>query len=120
MSKIKELKAAFEASTPGEWEAQDNANAVAYAGWELANISEVPQSVFAVAMPEHEAKFIALAHNLMPQLLAAAEMVRRARSLIAEAVDVHIYNVENGEVPDPDCRYMAFLNDSKTLLKELK
>lgn len=64
--------------------------------------------------------FVALAPGMMPQLLEAAEMLSRARNLIAEAVNMHIYNIEDGETPDADCQYMAFLKDAKRLMGELK
>jgi hypothetical protein len=39
------------------------------------------------------------------------ELLKRARDLIAQAMTVHIYDEDNGDVPDPDCSYTALLKD---------
>ena len=65
-------------------------------------------------------RFMDLILETTPELLEAAAMVSRARNLIAEAVNLHIYDEDNGDKPEPDCPYMAFLQGSKELLGRLK
>jgi hypothetical protein len=79
---IEKLKASYEATTQGEWVADDNRTAMAYAGWELVAVDEVPPRVFAVAMPQPEAEFIALARNMMPALLEAWQLLGIAVAVI--------------------------------------
>ena len=50
----------------------------------------------------------------------AAELLKTARSLIAEAMDTHIYNEADGDAPDVDCPYAKFLVDADAVLKEVK
>ena len=71
MSKLEELKAAYEAAGSGHWAVDNNTNALAYPGWELIDLSVIPPCVFAVAGTEARFKFIALAHNNMAALLEA-------------------------------------------------
>lgn len=73
MSKLAELKAAYEAAGSGHWVVDNNTNALAYPGWELIDLSVIPPCVFAVAGTEARFKFIALAHNNMAALLEAVE-----------------------------------------------
>ena len=67
-----------------------------------------------------EMRLVTMAVNALPTLLEAAELVSQARSLISEAVNEHIYDEDNGDVPEPDCRFMAFLKAAKTLQEKLK
>lgn len=69
MDKIKELKAAFEASTPGEWRIGD-AGATVF-GPKTGAPS--PETVAAVRK-KINAEFITLAHNAMPDLLDAVRL----------------------------------------------
>lgn len=126
MTKLEQLKAAFEASTQGRWKllapgAPDGVGECRPFG----AVVPAPHRIISAegrtaAEAEANTEFIALAHNLMPHLLEAAELVTRACSLIAEAMDTHIYNEADGEGPDADCEYLGFLNDTKTLLEKLK
>ena len=75
MTKLEELKAAYEAAGSGAWEVDNNQSAFAFPGWELIDTSTVPPSVFAVAGTEDRFKFITLSHNLMPTLLEAVELL---------------------------------------------
>lgn len=110
MRKLEELKAAYEASAPGEWEA---------IGARIGNpIAGITAETFGKT-PYENAEFIALAHNLTPTLLQAAKLLQTAHDLVAEAVNVHIYDFDNGDVPDADCNYMAFLDSSKATLTKL-
>ena len=72
MTKLEELKAAFEAATPGEWEPLMTCG-------ELHVCTPVNEGcdVGTVCVPyeRSDAEFIALAHNLMPQLLEAVEVM---------------------------------------------
>ena len=54
-----------------------------------------------------EQRLIVTAINLLPV----------ARNLIAEAMDNHIYNEADGEVPGEDCQYAAFLKEADAVLK---
>lgn len=47
---------------------------------------------------------------------AQYELVSRARNLVAEAMDQHIYNEADGEEPEDDCQYAQFLRDADTFL----
>lgn len=78
MTKLEELKAAYVAAGSGTWEADNNCNALAFPGWELVDTSTIPHCVFAVAGTEERFRFIALAHNLMPKLLEAVELLELA------------------------------------------
>ena len=80
MTKLEELKAAFEAATPDEWE-----------NWPSANGDDDPKPFRIDVVGGHpegdlinawvdnddDAVFIALAHNLMPHLLEAATELAR-------------------------------------------
>lgn len=77
MNKIEELRKAYEAVRPGAWAAVDNTDTGAFyfPGWALQNLTSTPPSTFSIALPQEEARLIALAHNLMPLLLEAADLV---------------------------------------------
>lgn len=84
MTKIEELKAAFDAATAGEWD------------FHVADNSEPPYSAVTATWGEdllrhrlgvtsraqHDVNFIALAHNMMPQLLGAVELLSAALPII--------------------------------------
>jgi len=83
MTKLEELKAAYEAATPGEWEGTFN-NDKRYSEGEIqsqagliAIIAGLNYGAWRDAEDEGNSEFaantnfIALAHNLMPQLLEA-------------------------------------------------
>lgn len=86
MIRLEELKEAFAASTPGEW-------------WYSGNRTDDRFSVSAILVgnavvcdtrfsnKENNATFIAQAHNLMPHLLAAVEMVNYAVDVFEGACD---------------------------------
>lgn len=82
MNKIEELRKAYEAVRPGAWAAVDNTNAIEFAGWELVDLASIPQRTFAIALPQEEARLIALAHNLMPALLAAVATLEQVRDYV--------------------------------------
>lgn len=53
-------------------------------------------------------------------IVAAINLLPVARNLIAEAMDIHIYNEADGEVPDEDCQYVAFLKEADAVLKGIE
>jgi hypothetical protein len=65
---------------------------------------------------EHE--LIVEMRRHLPQMLRAVEALEIARGLVAEAMDVHIYN--DDEQPDEDCNYAAFLKQADEILEGLK
>lgn len=77
MTKLEELKAAYEAATPGEWEPLMTCG-------ELHVCTPVNEGcdVGTICVPYErpDATFIALSHNLMPTLLEAVEA---AQNLVA-------------------------------------
>lgn len=83
-TKLEELKAAYEAASSGEWilfdsEVSEGAKGVMVSG-------DFGVDVCAMSNTEHVGyenndKFIALAHNLMPQLLEAVEVLRELREV---------------------------------------
>ena len=73
MTKLNELKVAFEAATPGEWTAPGFNSQ----GGKVACLLDNPDGLRLVSgnFERADAKFIALAHNLMPQLLEAVDLL---------------------------------------------
>lgn len=53
-------------------------------------------------------------------LARALNMLGEARTLIDEALTVHIYDAANGETPEPDCQYVVMSKDIANLIDELK
>ena len=94
MTKIEELKAAFEAATPGEWESQgfaiSNIQTERIRGGVLANITGHGMTQ---EYAEKTATFIALAHNLMPQLLEAVELL----DWVTRCATADVAGLEDGE-----------------------
>lgn len=133
---IEELRKAYEAATPGIQSVDEENFAttmeiqadqlVETVGTEREWVSvcigdeeDALAEVVALAHPTN-ARFIALAHNAFPALLKAVELLSDARNLIAEAMDNHIYNEADGEVPDENCQYAAFLKEADAVLKGVK
>ena len=73
MTKLEELKAAFEAATPGEWTAPGFNSQ----GGKVACLLDNPDGLRLVSgnFERADAKFIALAHNMMPTLLEAIDLL---------------------------------------------
>ena len=84
MTKLAELKAAFEAATPGEW------------WYAAANETEYECGVgdFPISVPttKANAQFIALAHNAMPMLLEAVEALKSIKQALAGNPQVRVGN----------------------------
>ena len=74
MTKLNELKVAYEAATPGEWTAPGFNSQ----GGKVACLLDNPDGLRLVSgnFKRPDATFIALAHNLMPQLLEAVELLK--------------------------------------------
>ena len=68
MNKLEELKAAYEAATPGEWW-----YAAASETEYETGVGDIPLSV---PTTRTNAQFIALSHNAMPMLLEAAQALK--------------------------------------------
>lgn len=76
MSKFEELKAAYAAATPGEW----NARQLGKTGyWQLVTGGQaLPLERAQQTSTDPDREFIALAHNAMPALLEAVELLKMA------------------------------------------
>ena len=86
MTKLEELKAAYDAATPGEWTVKQqreyrvcNSRVICDKGYAVAQgySSDSNHKAYKDLWAEAEGNtaFTALAHNLMPQLLEAVELI---------------------------------------------
>ena len=96
MTKLEELKAALAASTPGEWAVKQereykacNSRVLCDKGYTVAqgyssdtSHGKTYRELWAEA--EGNTNFIALAHNLMPQLLEAVNHLAECQELVRE------------------------------------
>lgn len=101
MTKIEELKAALEAATPGEWrtfEDDESTDVMDKHGDHILTMCGLNDS--------RDAAFIALAHNLMPTLLEAVELLETVSS--ARACQDHEFDVD------------AWFKQVRSLLGDLK
>ena len=73
MTKLEELKAAYEAATPGEWWEDDDGFVAAGHGDSYRTVADARCDV--APFSDANTEFIALAHNLMPTLLEAVELL---------------------------------------------
>ena len=71
MTKLEELKAAYEAATKGEWDISRHATPESHPQYGV--YAEGQQNDLAIVRGDANAQFIALAHNAMPVLLEAVE-----------------------------------------------
>ena len=87
MTKLEELKAALEAATPGEWHQKS---------WHKGAVLDGEGRMVAAAYVPNDARVIALAHNLMPQLLEAVRWADATREWVEacfpEYADVEVIN----------------------------
>ena len=95
MTKLEELKAAYGSATTGEW--VTGKGDTAYYPLQIRCVSSDWDSLIAAfhswdAQKESNAKFIALAHNLMPTLLEAVELLETVGS--ARACQDHEFDVD--------------------------
>lgn len=84
MTQLEELKAAYGAATPGEWVTGKNGG-TAYYPLQIRCVSNDWDSLITAfhswdAQKESNATFIALSHNLMPQLLEAVDLLETVSS----------------------------------------
>lgn len=105
MTKLEELKAAYEASTPGKWETSVLMSEQGPKEWTvcmegggdmLADMTNCPGE-------QANAEFVALAHNLMPVLLEAHEQaaqLEKAMAVIAERGGDYTQNIVNDALHD--------------------
>ena len=109
MTKLKELQAAYEAATKGEWATEKGGTA--YYPLQIRSNTE-DWDHFIVAFHsweshrEDNAKFIALAHNMMPTLLEAIDLLETVSS--ARACQDHEFDVD------------AWFKQVRSLLGDLK
>lgn len=99
MENIEKLKAAFEAATGGEWESKDDR--LIYGiddegcdSYLVCDVVGAPE----YAVNEQDAKnaeFIVLAHNLMPVLLEALDLLKQATHLLESPGDFSEDDREN-------------------------
>ena len=73
MTKLNELKAALAAATPGEWWEDDDGFVAAGHGDSYRTVADARCDV--APFSDANTEFIALAHNMMPQLLEAVELI---------------------------------------------
>ena len=90
MTKLEELKAAYGAATPGEWETNQDVDITS--GVKFVATALYPDSEVATQIEYNNADFIALAHNLMPQLLEAIDLLETVSS--ARACQDHEFDVD--------------------------
>lgn len=84
MTKIEELRTAYEAATPGEWGVDSDTHVTKWSfGKDRCGCRSVAQTGHGLNQPQSDencanATFIALSHNLMPQLLEAMVLMQEA------------------------------------------
>ena len=118
MTKLEELKAALEAATPGEWAVKQereyracNSRVLCDKGYTVAegySSDSATTKTYNELWTEAEGNttFIALAHNLMPTLLEAVELLETVSS--ARACQDHEFDVD------------AWFKQVRSLLEKLK
>ena len=113
MTKLEELKAAYAAATPDEWAVKQereykacNSRVLCDKGYIVAEgyssdsaTTKTYNELWAEA--EGNANFIALAHNLMPQLLEAVELLKELRNSLSQYDDGEWY-LHDGTEPRLD------------------
>ena len=84
-TKLEELKVAYEAATPGEWTAPGFNSQ----GGKVACLLDNPYGLRLVSgnFKRTDATFIALAHNLMPALLEAVNLLETLRYSMSQYDD---------------------------------
>ena len=108
MTKLKELKAALEAATPGEWDYFIASNADRPNSQVLDSNDDnlLTHSKGITGRAQSDVEFIALAHNLMPTLLEAIDLLETVGS--ARACQDHEFDVD------------AWFKQVRSLLGDLK
>ena len=106
MTKIEELKAAYAAATPGEWSTYapcsgqdgfpDNYSIGCDTETRSTYVASVPGAAH-YAWSQNNAHFITLAHNLMPQLLEAVDLLEILRYSMSQYDDGEWFLHDGGE-----------------------
>ena len=126
MTKLEELNAAYAASTQGEWSTYapcsgqdgftDNYNIGCDTETRSTYVASVPGAAH-YAWSQNNAKFIALAHNLMPQLLEAVETLRAIRARYEGEFDNKALMDKGALLTDPCEDMYTFAKDYLEKLK---
>ena len=104
MTKLEELKVAYEAATPGEWWEDDDGFVAAGHVDSYRTVADARCDV--APFSDANTAFIALAHNLMPTLLEAIDLLETVSS--ARACQDHEFDVD------------AWFKQVRSLLGDLK
>ena len=99
MNKIEELKFALSQATPGEWDTRRHATPD-YAPQHGVYAGDSAKDL-AVVFREADSDFICAAHNLMPQLLEAVELLKELRNSLSQYDDGEWY-LHDGTEPRLD------------------
>ena len=112
MTKLEELKVAYEAATPGEWTAPGFNSQ----GGKVACLLDNPDGLRLVSgnFKRPDATFIALSHNHMPTLLKAVEKLQWIAEFCAEHPEWF-----GGDNPD-DGAENEWLHNTLQFLEKLK
>lgn len=82
---LEKLKAAYAATTPGEWEYSDDMSAVVvFAEHRFKAVADFGK----IDGSAPDANFIALAHNVMPKILKVLEFLETVSGITTEAEDL--------------------------------
>ena len=90
MPKLDELRQALNHATPGEWWEDDDGFVAAGHGDSYRTVADARCDV--APFSDANTEFIALAHNLMPQLFEAAELLEKVSS--ARACQDHEFDLD--------------------------
>lgn len=114
MTKLEQLKAAYEAATPGEWRPCreheafdgpmfdiDDDERQEYESRPFVRICAAPGNVTTnhdlFVFKPGNAELIALAHNTIPLLLEAVELLRSNHKLLGQVLDSTCYGLDEGQ-----------------------
>ena len=116
MTKLEQLKAAFEAATPGEWDYFIASNADRPNSQVLDSNDDnlLTHSKGITGRAQSDVEFIVLAHNLMPQLLEAVAKLEWIAEFCAEHPEWF-----GGDDPS-DGAENEWLHDTQQFLEKLK
>lgn len=90
MTKIEELRAAYEAATPERWDFhQERSGHATVVDCQDVTVCRVYQQPYDTWQALDTAEFIALAHNTMPLLLEAVERLEYMQQTIAELASMN-------------------------------
>ena len=118
MTKLNELKAAYEAATPGEWSVDSETHVTKWDfGKERCGCRSVAQTGHGLPTRQSDenianAQFIALAHNNMPALLEAVEALEKMKASFEDLLNGY----PERELHEP---YQVTLNRANSILEKL-